>query len=232
MALYHRNEQQLGDLVRAHMPMVNRVAVHLRARIPPLIEFEELVQVGMVGLIEAARAFDPEKGVNFELFALRRIRGAMIDEVRRQSFLPRSALAFKRNESAALHALEGQLGRAPSEHELADFMGESLNTFQRRREAAFRSSTHLDGVDEEVMNVPIAPEQQPDVLVEQAELMELLVRAIDGLEGRQRLVMSLYYVEELNLKEIGAAIGVSESRVSQILSAIVKRLRQQLGLSE
>jgi RNA polymerase sigma factor for flagellar operon FliA len=228
LALYEQGESQQESLVRAHMPMVKRVAVHLKARIPPYLDVEELVQVGVVGLIEAARAFDRSKGVDFELFALRRIRGAMLDEVRRQSFLPRSAVEFKRNESEALRALEGQLGRRPSEAEIAQFMGESLGDFQRLRDASLRSATSMDAVDEELMSLPMDASHQPEVLAEKAQLTQQLAAAIETLNERHRLVMSLYYVDEMNLKEIGAVLGVGESRVSQILTAVVKKLRQQM----
>lgn len=228
MALYEQGESQQDSLVRAHMPMVKRVAVHLKARIPPYLDVEELVQVGVVGLIEAARAFDRSKGVDFELFALRRIRGAMLDEVRRQSFLPRSAVEFKRNEGEALRALEGQLGRRPSEAEVAQFMGESLGDFQRLRDASLRSATSMDAVDEELMSLPMDASHQPEVIAEKSQLTQQLAVAIDTLSERHRLVMSLYYVDEMNLKEIGAVLGVGESRVSQILTAVVKKLRQQM----
>lgn len=228
MALYEQGESQQDSLVRAHMPMVKRVAVHLKARIPPYLDVEELVQVGVVGLIEAARAFDRSKGVDFELFALRRIRGAMLDEVRRQSFLPRSAVEFKRNEGEALRALEGQLGRRPSEAEVAQFMGESLGDFQRLRDASLRSATSMDAVDEELMSLPMDASHQPEVIAEKSQLTQQLAVAIDTLSERHRLVMSLYYVDEMNLKEIGAILGVGESRVSQILTAVVKKLRQQM----
>jgi RNA polymerase sigma factor for flagellar operon FliA len=228
MALYEQGESQQDSLVRAHMPMVKRVAVHLKARIPPYMDVEELVQVGVVGLIEAARAFDPSKGVDFELFALRRIRGAMLDEVRRQSFLPRSAVEFKRNEGEALRALEGRLGRRPSEAEVAQFMGESLSDFQRLRDASLRSATSMDAVDEELMSLPMDASHQPEVIAEKSQLTQQLAGAIETLSERHRLVMSLYYVDEMNLKEIGAILGVGESRVSQILTAVVKKLRQQM----
>jgi len=228
MALYEQGESQQDSLVRAHMPMLKRVAVHLKARIPPYLDVEELVQVGVVGLIEAARAFDRSRGVDFELFALRRIRGAMLDEVRRQSFLPRSAVEFKRNEGEALRALEGQLGRRPSEAEVAQFMGESLGDFQRLRDASLRSATSMDAVDEELMSLPMDASHQPEVIAEKSQLTQQLAVAIDTLSERHRLVMSLYYVDEMNLKEIGAILGVGESRVSQILNAVVKKLRQQM----
>lgn len=229
VSLYEEDKGKEEHLVLSHMALVRRVAVHLKARIPPFMEIEELVQVGMVGLIEAAQNFDASRGVSFELYALRRVRGAMLDEVRRQSFLPRSAVAFKRTEQDALHVLEGQLGRRPSDLELAEFMGESAQEYQRRRDASSRSSTSIEMVNEEIVNVPMDASLQPEALVERSQALEHLSMAIDKLEERARLVMSLYYVDELNLKEIGSVIGVSESRVSQILSATVEKLRVNLN---
>jgi len=190
------------------------------------------VQVGMVGLIEAARAFDPTKGFEFEHFALSRVRGAILDEVRRQSFLPRSAVAFNKSENEAVHVLAAELGRAPTQAELALYMGKDLEDFHRERGQAKRFETFsMEVVTDEVMSMPADSAMQPEVMVEEAEFMEAVVQAIDQLPERERLVMSLYYVEELNLKEIGEVLGVSESRVSQILSAVVKKLRQNLQIS-
>jgi RNA polymerase sigma factor for flagellar operon FliA len=152
----------------------------------------------------------------------------MLDEVRRQSFLPRSAVEFKRNEGEALRALEGRLGRRPSEAEVAQFMGESLSDFQRLRDASLRSATSMDAVDEELMSLPMDASHQPEVIAEKSQLTQQLAGAIETLSERHRLVMSLYYVDEMNLKEIGAILGVGESRVSQILTAVVKKLRQQM----
>ncbi len=216
----------------SHMTMVKRVASHLKARIPPYMELDELVQVGMIGLIEAARSFDTSKGVGFENFALSRIRGAMLDEVRRLSDLPRSAVSFKRSENDATQALAAELGRKPSPGELADFMGKSLETYHKEKDSAHRFETYsMEDIGEEVLNIRGDREQQPEVFVEQAQFMNALTEAIESLSERPKLVMSLYYVEELNLKEIGEVIGVSESRVSQILSETVKKLRQQLQIA-
>ncbi len=215
-----------------HMAMVKRVASHLKARIPPYMELDELVQVGMIGLIEAARAFDMSKGVGFENFALSRIRGAMLDEVRRLSDLPRSAVSFKRSENDATQTLAAELGRKPSTSELANFMGKSLDTYHKEKDSAHRFETYsMEDIGEEVLNIRGDREQQPEVFVEQAQLMTALTEAIDALSERPKLVMSLYYVEELNLKEIGEVLGVSESRVSQILSETVKKLRLQLQIA-
>ncbi|WP_233204875.1 RNA polymerase sigma factor FliA [Limnohabitans sp. 15K] len=232
VSLYEEVGNQHESMILAHMPMVKRVAVHLKARLPPFMELDELVQVGMVGLIEAARSFDPTKGFEFEHFALSRVRGAILDEVRRQSHLPRSAVAFNKNENEAKHVLAAELGRAPTQAELALFMGKEIEEFHKERGQAKRFETFsMEVVNDEVMSMPGDSSMQPEVMVEEAEFMEAVVQAIDELPERERLVMSLYYVEELNLKEIGEVLGVSESRVSQILSTVVKKLRQNLQIA-
>ena len=216
-------------LILENLGMVKRIAVHLKARIPPFMEVDELVQVGMIGLIEAARAFDPTKGVAFESYAHNRVRGAMIDEVRRLSFLPRSAVAFNKSHSTANQALASELGRAPTQAELAEYMGLEIDSFEKDRGNARQFETYsMEVVTEEVMGIADDASQQPEVMVEEAEFMDAVTDAISELPEREQLVMQLYYVEELNLKEIGEVLGVSESRVSQILSAVVKKLRGTL----
>lgn len=229
ISFYEQVENRQESLILAHMPMVKRVAVHLKARVPPFMELDELVQVGMVGLIEAARSFDPTKGFEFEHFALSRVRGAILDEVRRQSFLPRSAVAFNKSENEAVHVLAAELGRAPSQAELALYMGKDVEAFHRERGQAKRFETFsMEVLNDEVMSMPGESAMQPEVMVEESEFMTAVVQAIDDLPEREKLVMNLYYVEELNLKEIGEVLSVSESRVSQILSTVVKKLRLTL----
>ena len=231
VSMYEQVGNQHEALIMNHMAMVKRVAVHLKARVPPFMELDELVQVGMVGLIEAARAFDPTKGFEFEHFALSRVRGAILDEVRRQSYLPRSAVAFNKSENEAIHVLGAELGRVPTQAELAEFMGKDIEEFHKERGQARRFETYsLEVVNDEVMSMPGDSSMQPEVMVEEAEFMEAVVQAIDQLPEREKMVMSLYYVDELNLKEIGEVLGVSESRVSQILSTVVKKLRTQLQI--
>lgn len=231
VSMYEQVGNQQESLIMNHMAMVKRVAVHLKARVPPFMELDELVQVGMVGLIEAARAFDPTKGFEFEHFALSRVRGAILDEVRRQSYLPRSAVAFNKSENEAIHALGAELGRVPTQAELAEFMGKDIEEFHKERGQAKRFETYsLEVVNDEVMGMPGDSAMQPEVMVEEAEFMQAVVEAIDDLPEREKMVMSLYYVDELNLKEIGEVLGVSESRVSQILSTVVKKLRTQLQI--
>ena len=213
----------------AHLGLVKRVALHLKARIPAFMELDELIQVGMIGLLEASRAFDPVKGIEFENFAHSRVRGAMLDEVRRLSFLPRSAVAFNKEHNTTVHTLAAELGRAPTQSEIADFMGKDLEDFHRERGKAKRFETYsMEVVTEEVMSIADDASQQPDVIVEEAEFMDAVTDAIAQLPEREQLVMQLYYVEEFNLKEIGETLGVSESRVSQILSSVVKKLRGTL----
>lgn len=230
--LYEQVGNSTDRLIIAHMPMVKRVAVHLRSRIPPFMELDELVQVGMVGLIEAARGFDPSRGIEFESFAVSRIRGAILDEVRRLSSRPRSAVAFQQSTNEASSALTAELGRLPSSAELAQHLGKEIDQFQKERDSAHRFETQsLDLVGEEALSIADDSARQPQAIVEHNQLMALLAASIEALAERERLAMHLYYVEELNLKEIGAILGVTESRVSQILSSTAKKLRLQMGLS-
>ncbi len=217
------------ELVMAHLGLVKRVALHLKARIPAFMELDELIQVGMIGLLEASRAFDPAKGIEFENFAHSRVRGAMLDEVRRLSFLPRSAVAFNKEHNTTVHALAAELGRTPTQAEIAEYMGKDLEEFHKERGKAKRFETYsMEVVTEEVMTIADDSSQQPEVIVEEAQFMDAVTDAITQLPEREQLVMQLYYVEEFNLKEIGETLGVSESRVSQILSSVVKKLRGTL----
>jgi RNA polymerase sigma factor for flagellar operon FliA len=231
-ALYAQVQDDTNALVMLHLAMVKRIASHLKARVPPFMELDELIQVGMVGLLEAARAFDPTKGIEFEGFAHLRVKGAMIDEIRRLSFLPRSAVTFNRDTTTATQALASELGRAPTQAELAEHLGKDLEVYQKERGHAKRYETvSIEAVNDEVLGVADDAQRQPEAMVEEAEFMQAVTDAITHLPEREQLVMQLYYVEELNLKEIGEVLGVSESRISQILSAVVKKLRTQLQLN-
>ncbi len=224
--LYQQVQNNHEALVMAHLAMVTRIALHLKARLPPFMELDELVQVGMIGLLEAARAYDADKGIDFENFAHSRVRGAILDEVRRLSFLPRSAVAINKSHSEATHVLAAELGRTPTQAELADHMGKDIDMFHKERTQAQRFETYsMEVVTDEVMSMSADASTQPEAIVEQEDFMRALVGAIDELPERDKLLMNLYYVEELNLKEIGEVIGVTESRVSQLLSATVKKLR-------
>ena len=179
LRLYEQTENREEALILKHLGMVKRIAVHLKARIPPYMEIDELVQVGMIGLIEAARAYDSSKGVVFESYAHTRIRGAMIDEVRRMSALPRSAVAFNKSHSNANQVLSSELGRAPSQSEIAKYMGLELENFEKDRGAAKQFETYsMEVVAEEVMNLPDKVTKQPDQIFEESQMMEALLELL------------------------------------------------------
>ncbi len=231
--LYQQVHNNSEALVLAHLGLVKRVALHLKARIPAFMELDELIQVGMIGLLEAARAFDVQKGIDFENFAVSRVRGAILDEVRNLSSLPRSAVAFNKSENKAIHTLASKLGRAPTQSELAEHLGDDLDQYQKKRGTAKRFETFsIEVMTEEVMNIADERSRQPDAIVEHYELLGAVGDAIGTLSEREQLLLSLYYVEEMNLKEIGATLGVTESRVSQLLSAIVKKLRSHMRIED
>jgi len=230
--MYREVQNNSEALVMAHLGMVKRVALHLKVRLPPFMEVDELIQVGMIGLLEAARAYDPAKGIEFENFAHSRVRGAILDEVRRMSFLPRSAVAINKSHNEATHSLAAELGRTPTQAELAEHMGKDIDDFHKERTQAHRFETYsMEVVTDEVMSLAADSAMQPEAIVEHEDFMEAVVGAIEDLPEREQLLMNLYYVEELNLKEIGEVLGVTESRVSQLITATVKKLRGVLQIA-
>lgn len=224
----HGGRAKQHELLK-HVGLVKRVALHLKARVPAYMELDELMQVGMMGLIEASNSFDASKGIEFEAFARNRVRGAILDEVRKLSDLPRSAVGHIKENNAAHQALASELGRAPTQAELAEYLGKEMDQYQRERAHAltFQTVSMDEMLGDDIDMIP-AESADPEEQVEHAEFMDGLAAAIEALPEREALVVSLYYVEEMNLKEIAAVIEVSESRVSQILTACVKKLRSCL----
>ncbi len=220
---------QPNDNLLDHIGLVKRVALHLKTRLPNFMELEELIQVGTIGLIEAAKSFDESKGVEFEIFARTRIRGAILDQVRKLSYLPRSAMVNIRDHNEASAALSAELGREPTQSELADFMGKNLEDFHKERTHAYRFQTvSLESQVLEDVEVPADEVNEPETELVESQLLEALAESIEILPEREKTIISLYYVEEMNLKEIGAVLEISESRVSQILSSTVKLLRKHM----
>lgn len=229
--LYNQVGNQSRDPVLAHLGLVKRTALHLKARIPQVMDVDELIQVGMVGLIEASRSFDAARGVDFEIFARTRIRGAILDEVRRISVLPRSAISHIRETNEATQELATDLGRAPTQSELASFMGKEDAEYQKERSHAHQMlMVDSESAEDEMLNTPAEGAYEPEQEVSDAMTMDALAEAIGQLPERDQIIMSLYYTEDMNLKEIGAVLDISESRVSQLLSANVKKLRKLLFL--
>jgi RNA polymerase sigma factor for flagellar operon FliA len=231
--LYNQIGNQTRDPILAHLGLVKRTALHLKARIPQVMDVDELIQVGMVGLIEASRSFDAARGVDFEIFARTRIRGAILDEVRRISVLPRSAISHIRETNEATQELATELGRAPTQSELASFMGKEDVDYQKERSHAHQMlMVDSESAEDEMLNTPAETVYEPEQEVSDAMTMEALADAISQLSERDQIIMSLYYTEDMNLKEIGAVLDISESRVSQLLSANVKKLRKLLDLPD
>ena len=228
-----QNADQSSKELLVHVGLVKRVALHLKGRLPNFMELDELIQVGMIGLIEAKSSFDASKGVEFEIFAKNRVRGAILDQVRKLSYLPRSAIVSIREHNEATALLTGQLGREASQSELAEFMGKDIESFQKERVHAHRFQTvSLETQLSDTVDMPAGESDNPEAQIAQEQFMDTLMASIESLPERERTVVSLYYVEEMNLKEIGAVLDVSESRISQILSSSVKKLRRFIDIEE
>ncbi|HAZ80986.1 MAG TPA: FliA/WhiG family RNA polymerase sigma factor [Porticoccaceae bacterium] len=228
-----QNLNQSNEGLLKNIGLVKRVALHLKTRVPNFMELEELIQVGMIGLIEATKSFDSSKGVEFEVFAKNRIRGAILDQVRKMSYLPRSAMVNIREHNEAQQLLAGQLGREPTQSEMADFMEKDIEEYQKERNHANRFQTiSLESQVPETVDLPSSDDNDPESILAKDQMMEVLAESIESLPEREKTIVALYYVEEMNLREIGAVLEISESRVSQVLSATVKALRKSLADEE
>jgi RNA polymerase sigma factor for flagellar operon FliA len=216
-----------------HMALVKQTASFLRPRVPAYLEMADMVQIGTLGLLEAARNYDENQGIEFESFAKIRIRGAIVDEARKLSKISRLALKnIKRHKEAADH-LTNLLGKAPTSREIAAFLGMDLGDFENERTHA-NSFNHLELeplLETQDFDIEDASDQPLDQLVD-AETQQELASEISRLDERKKLILSLYYRDEMNLKEIGAIIGVNESRVSQILKATIGELRKKVRARE
>jgi RNA polymerase sigma factor for flagellar operon FliA len=222
-----------NELVILHEPLVKRIAYHLMSRLPASVQADDLIQAGMIGLIEASRKFDPDQGASFETYAGIRIRGAMLDEIRRTDWTPRSVHRKAREVAEAVRRIENQKGRDARDVEVAEAMELSLEEYHKIlqdstgcRIFSFEDPGMLgeDGVPE-----PGRHADQPLETLQKSDFKQGLAEEIKGLPERERLVMALYYDEELNLREIGEILGVSESRVCQIHGQALIRLRARMG---
>lgn len=222
------------QLVTRFAPLVKRIAYHLMAKLPASVEVEDLIQNGMMGLLDAIGRFEEGLGAQFETYAVQRIRGAMLDGLRDNDWLPRSLRRDMRRIESAIHVLEQRHGRQPSESELAETLGMPLADYQKMLNEArghqlvyfedFADSEHDDFFEHNCGR----SEADPLELLTQKGMRESLVRAIEDLPEREKMVMSLYYDDELNLREIGEVMGVSESRICQLHTQAVARLRARV----
>jgi RNA polymerase sigma factor for flagellar operon FliA len=222
-----------NELVRAHAALVKRIAWHLKGRLPASVELGDLVQAGMMGLLEAAKNYAPGRAANFETFAGIRIRGAMLDELRKTDWTPRSVYRRLRDAMEAMREIEAETGREASESAVAERMGISVGEYSQIMADASRSrvlSLDEGNGDEDGPGFEVSDEEAgtPASRHEEEGRRAALAQAIEGLPEREKLLMSLYYDEELNLKEIGAVLGVTESRVCQLHGQALTRLRARL----
>jgi RNA polymerase sigma factor for flagellar operon FliA len=219
------------DVVARYAGLVKRIAYHLLNRLPDSVQVEDLIQAGMIGLLEAERKYDVSQGASFETYAGIRVRGAMLDEIRRGDWTPRSVHRKAREVAEVIRTIENEKGRDAHDKEIAAAMGVSVAEYhqilQDTSGARVFSLEELTAA-EEVGNHPDAAHEVPEDELHEQGFQKALAAAIHGLPERERLVIALYYDEELNLKEIGLVLGVSESRVSQIHSQAAARLRSRL----
>ena len=228
------SRESADELVRRHAPLVRRIAYHLMGRLPASVDVGDLIQAGMIGLLEAARHFAHDKGASFETFAGIRIRGAMLDELRKADWTPRSVHRTTREVAETIRQIEAETGAEADDAEVIRRLGISAEEYhQVLADAACSRLLSLtasdDGEETGVLDVADENSLGPDQGIEHDGMREALVEAITALPEREQLVMSLYYEQELNLKEIGAVLGVSESRVCQIHGQAVIRLRARLA---
>ena len=223
------------QLVQRFVPLVKRIAYHLMARLPSSVQFDDLVQNGMIGLLDAIGRYEEGFGAQFETYATQRIRGAMLDGLRESDWLPRNLRRELRRIEGMITQLEQQCGRAPSEKELAEALGMTLADYQKTLQEArghqlvyFEDFTSDDGEDFLERHFT-DNDADPARLLEDRNLREALVAAIERLPEREKMVMALYYEQELNLREIGEVMGVTESRVCQLHSQAIARLRSQVA---
>jgi len=226
----------LDEQVNKYAPLVKRIAYHMMARLPASVEVDDLIQVGLIGLMDAVSRFDGTQGAQFESYATQRIRGSMLDELREADWLPRHVRQKSRQIEAAINRLEQRNGKPPSDQEISAEMGLAIDQYQSmlgdvkcsqllyyedfsdEDSASFLERYLVDGSDD------------PLAVLEDGGFRDSLVSAIHHLPERERSMMGMYYEQDMNLKEIGVVLGVSESRVCQLHSQAVARLRAQLKI--
>lgn len=224
------HEQTQESFVKAHALMVKRIAYHLLKQVPPIVALDDLIQAGMLGLLEAVRNYDITKGASFETYAGIRIRGHMLDELRRNDWAPRSVYRNNRRISEAVKQIEHREGREAKAQEVAAELQLSIKEYNDMACDSVGSQLYAFeeiGLSEEMLSGQSHHEPHAQAL--QEDLMYHLTESIELLPAKEHQVIQLYYVQGMNLKDIGEILGVSESRISQIHNRATKRIRERLS---
>lgn len=226
---------ETSAMLKQYSPLVRRLAHQMIAKLPANVELDDLIQVGLIGLTDALSRFDTAQGVQFETFATQRIRGAMLDELRGGDWMSRGTRRQQRSIETAVHKVEQRLGRAPQESEIAAEMGMSLAEYQdllgkvRGTQLIYLEDMSGDDGDDDYLDRHVADAAaNPMAMLQDHRMREALVQAIKNLPEREGYVMSMYYEHDMNLKEIAAVLKVTESRVCQLHSQAIARLRVKL----
>jgi RNA polymerase sigma factor for flagellar operon FliA len=232
----HLEPAEQERLLLEQLPQVRYIARRIHDRLPSHIPFDDLVQAGILGLMEALHKYDPAKNVELKTYAKHRIQGAILDSLRNLDWSPRSLRKKARQLEQAHQRLRAQFGRPATEPELAIELGMELKDLQQLLGdlrgldlGSLQDEFNASGQERDTLAAPVRhPEQEPFAQCLEGELRDILARAVRELQPRERQVLSLYYFEELTMKEVGAVLGVGEARVSQIHSAALVRLRARM----
>jgi RNA polymerase sigma factor for flagellar operon FliA len=224
-----------NELLKAHASLVKKLAYQMKAKLPPSVEVDDLIQAGMIGLLDAINRYEETHGAQFETYAVQRVRGAMLDELRSSDWMPRSVRQNMRKIEVAMNSLQQRLGRAPTETEVAQQLKISLTEYQDLltdgggHQLVYYEDFH-DGEGNEHFLDRYCSDDKSDPLkaLMNTGFRQAVIDAILALPEREKILMGLYYEQEMNLKEIGAVMGVSESRVCQLHSQAIARMRAYL----
>lgn len=235
MYTVHGKKDQKDEMLKQHSTLVKKLAYQLKAKLPPSVELDDLIQAGMMGLLDAINRYEDTHGAQFETYAAQRIRGSMLDELRNTDWLPRSMRKNMRDVETAISQLEQELGKAPTEKDVADKLKLSLHDYYDMlgdcsgHQLVYYEDFHDADSSEHFLD-RFTNDDSGDPLkgLLTGDFRNALIEAIDFLPEREKILMGLYYEQELNLKEIGVVMNVSESRVSQLHSQAVARLRASL----
>lgn len=234
-----KGQPNINSLLKQHSLMVKRIAHHMHAKLPASVEVDDLIQVGMMGLADAISKYDSTHGAQFETYANQRIRGAILDELRSTDWMSRTSRREQKSIEKAIQITEQKLGRDPGEQEIANELGITLSAYQEMLSKSRGTQLlyleeltgQVDGDDNFLDRFISDADSDPLNMLENQKMRQALVDAIGLLPEREQRIMGMYYEQEMNLKEMAEVLGITDSRVSQLHSQAIARLRQKLKSS-